>query len=212
MSKPKGWEVIPNVDRYDIGSRTYRDGEQLQHPESWHRAKAADMTLWFQTAMGRDARLVCTRLDIESDKPLTSSGLRRIPLTAILEDLSIRSLTFEDLGPPLILKSGLRRWYDVGADLDDPSLRELYLVNTTSSPATQRPKRGGEGPSSQDLTRFAQAYKVAVRTSPRRAIAETVDLLSVQGFEISRATAHRWRSACRLTDPPLLDPQQGGQS
>jgi len=208
---PPGWDVEIQVDRYDHGSRIWQEGETVTPTEAWHLAKRGDVQVWFRMAKTPSERYVCTEVDVRSESPITTSVLRSIPISAIAERLASKPIGYMDAGGPFDLRSGIREWYDdAGVDtMDQETLRWQYIAGFAEQPPHARPTRGGNGPSRAELERFAEAYRVALRSNPRRAMAETVDLLGRSGFHISVASAHRWRKECRRLD---LLPREGRQS
>lgn len=208
---PPGWDVEIQVDRYDQGSRIWHEGEMVTPTEAWHLAKRGDVQVWFRMAKTPGGRYVCTEVDVRSESPISTSVLRSIPISAIAEHLASKPIGYMDAGGPYDLRSGIREWYDyAGVDtIDQETLRWQYIAGFAEQPPHARPSRGGNGPSRAELERFAEAYRVALRSNPRRAMAETVDLLGRSGFHISVASAHRWRKECRQVG---LLPNEGRQT
>jgi hypothetical protein len=219
-------DVTPNVDRNP--PRSYRTGELVPAPNTWHKATGDDLpgVIWFRLVRGRDDQWVCTELNIESRVPLTSTVLRKIPLSRIIDTLLNQQLEYMDRGGPLDQASGLREWYDGGptanltleefraggatAGMTKAELDALYLPNAIAQSAEPRVKRGGPPPPLPELERFAAAYKRALQIDRRHAVARTMRILASEQprpLLLSRATANRWRDRCRKADPPLLDPE-----
>lgn len=192
--------------------------------ETWHLAHGGDLgcRVWFKLGRARDAQWVCTEVDIESDRPITSTFLRNIPMSEIVDRLLNTQLEYADRGGPLDIATGLREWYDGGsmvgltleelaaggetAHLTREEVETLYLGNTDGRRLVPRATRGGTGPSDAELERFAQAYRKALQTDRRSPIAKAMQTLEREhGLHISRASANRWRDECRRRG--LLDPQ-----
>ncbi len=168
--------MTPNVER--------------QTGETWHLAEGGNLPgrVWFRLTPDGRGGLVCTECAIEADRPLTTTVLRSVPLTLLIEELLAQPLQLDDEINELVRT-------DPDADLSlyrlpDSTLRTFYMANA-KKPAKARPKnrRGGPGPTDDELERFAAAYRWArgdskARHSPVKAAAERMS--------ISRATAHRW--------------------
>ena len=217
-------EIIPNVNRDPQGLAPVRTGEPVRRPSVWHRARGGGLpgTVWFRLARGRDDQWVCTELGIDSDRPLTSTVLRKIPLSKIIDDLLDQQLGYEERGGAYDPVTGLREFYDGGsiadltlqefnaggstAHLTADEVRDMYMPNASVAVKIERPKRGGKGPGRKDLERFATAYKRALQVDRRHVIAKTMQLLDQDGFKLTRATANRWRERCR--EAGLLDPRE----
>jgi hypothetical protein len=185
----------------------------VAHPrygESWHRAEgpALPATVWFRLARGLNGQWVCTEVEIQSPRPITSSLLRSIPMSQIIDRLLGAQLEYQDRGGPLDPETGLREWYDGGsiagltaaqiaaggetADLTRAEVQSRCLANGDQVPT--RAKHGGRGPTDAELDAFATAYGRALQTDRRRSIARTIEILAREHqLFISRATANRWR-------------------
>lgn len=194
---------------------------------TWHLAEGGNLPgrIWFRLGRGRDGQFVCLELHVQADKPLTSSVLRKLPLSEIIEQTVTKQLGYLDRGGALDLATGLREYYDGGptaglteqqinaggatANLTRREVGDLYISNSLAPPSDEPLiKRGGAPPPRELLERFAEAYKLAIQIDRRHAIAKTMQILRDQepALPMSRATANRWRQACRTADPPLLDP------
>ncbi|WP_434316384.1 hypothetical protein [Leifsonia sp. P73] len=192
--------------------------------ETWHLAHGGNLgcRVWFKLGRARDEQWVCTEVDIESDRPITSTLLRNIPMSEIVDRLLSTQLEYADRGGPLDLATGIREWYDggsmVGLTLDElaaggatahlsrEEVEVLYLGTPDGKARQPRATRGGAGPSESELERFAQAYKKALQTDRRSPIAKAMLTLEREhGLYISRASANRWRDECRRRG--LLDPK-----
>jgi len=136
---------------------------------------------------------VCTEIAIEADQPLTTSALRSIPLTRIIEQLLTQPLPDADRAGGLDLKTGRRDRYDGAFDellvgLPDSDVRKFYMGNAAKpTKARRRDRRGSAGPTDDDLERFAQAYRWALQFERHRPVAAAAERMN-----IGRATAHRW--------------------
>lgn len=202
----------------------------VRHPrfgDAWHLADGGTLPsrVWFKIARGRDGQWVCSEVDIDSPQPITTTTLRNIPMSRIIDKLMGMQLEYFDRGGMLDLATGLREFYDGGpiagltaeeiragaatADMPPEEVDEMYRGNGRITWPQERVKRGGPPPQRDLLERFADAYRRALQTDRRHAIAKTMQILKAQTppLGISRATANRWRDACRRADPPLLDPQ-----
>ena len=194
--------------------------------EGLHLAQGGDLPcrVWFRLSRGRDDQFICTDVRIESKQAITTTMLRKIPMSEIVERLVARQWDYMDRGGPLDLATGLREYYDgsmsgyteeelaaggATAHLSKEEVRSLYLGGRHGVPSVTepRPQRGGTGPSDPELAQFAAAYKIAIQRDRRHAIAATMRILkdSSPQLRISRATANRWRDECRTRG--LLDPK-----
>lgn len=190
------FELIPNVIR---GAwQSYDDGP----PDVWHLAQGGSLPgrLWFRLSLGEDGRAECTELRIDADRPLTSSVLRAIPLSRIISDFARMPFTDEERGGPMRLETRLRMHYDwsdpVLMALSDQQARLAYLGNAHRE-VSRRPRRGGVGPTSEELERFRAAYEWALNHEPRAPIKAASEQMS-----ITRATAHRWKALLSGGDGP----------
>lgn len=220
------YELIPNVDR-DSDLHPERMNQPVRVPNVWHLARGGDLPgwIWFRLAQGRDGEWICAELAIDHhNRPLTSTVLRRIPLSTLIDDLLTRTWGALDRGGPFDLRSQIREFYDSGslvgltaeqiaaggrtADWTPERVLDLYMPNANEPAVASEVRRGGPAPTSATLARFAAAYKRALQTDRRSAIAKTIFYLKQENppLHITRATANRWRERCRKTEPPLLDP------
>jgi len=185
------WKLTPNVDRHPR-TRPYLRDEPVTSPEMWHLAEGGTLPgrLWFRLSRLEDGRWICTDLEIEGNQPLTTSVLRGIPLTRIVTEFLARPWPWQDRGGALRLDLGLRQFYDTEwNDLPDEAVRDFYLASTPTPRATRtKRKRGGVGPSEDDLRKFREVYTWALQKHSRRPVAATAEKLN-----ISAATVYRWR-------------------
>lgn len=185
---------IGRVPRYRLTPNVLRDGQRREHVEGepvlplamWHLAEGGDIPgkLWFRLGRSAAGEWVCREVEISSDRPLTTSVLRAIPLTRIIDEFLVRKWSFEDKGGALDPVTGIREWYgpveSTGAD---------YMQNTDRPAVTHRrtTRRGGSGPTVQELADFAANYRWALTHDRQRPVASAAERSG-----ITRATAHRW--------------------
>ena len=124
--------MTPNVER--------------QTGETWHLAEGGNLPgrVWFRLTPDGRGGLVCTECAIEADRPLTTTVLRSVPLTLLIEELLAQPLQLDDEIDELVPT-------DPDVDLSlyrlpDSTLRTFYMANA-KKPAKARPKnrRGGPG-------------------------------------------------------------------
>jgi hypothetical protein len=159
----------------------------------WHKAEGDDLpgTVWFrlmrdQTGVG----LVCTDVHIEGDN-LTTSSMRAIPLTRLIEQLITAPVGQEDWGGGMDPQTGIRLfiWSDQEG-LPDEEFRRIYLPNSRRPrKAPVKSRRGGSGPTPDELTRFGEAYSWALQDPQER---KRPVAAAAERMNIGRATAHRW--------------------
>jgi hypothetical protein len=184
------FKITPNVDR--SVKRVYRTGEQVTPPDVWHLAEGGGLPgrLWFKLAPDDAGGWICTVAEIEgASRPLTTSTLRSIPLSQIVQQLLTMRFGKMDRGGPLDLLTGHRTNYDKDRwSLSDLEARGFYLGNAPR-PAAMKPqaRRGGAGPTTEDLRRFGEAYRWALTAHRDRPVAAAAERM-----KIGRSTAHRW--------------------
>lgn len=157
----------------------------------WHSATGGGLPgrVWFRLGVDHIGRYVCTDVHVEGDD-LTTSAMRSIPLSRIIEQLLKKPITSEERGGGLDEATGLRLFYSPEHEhLADDQARRIYLNNARKRPVKARPKnrRGKAGPSDDELARFASAHLWALQKEPRRHVAAAAERMN-----ISPATAHRW--------------------
>jgi hypothetical protein len=171
----------------------------LAPEDAWHLAEGDNVPgkLWFKMKKGSDGRWFCSDIEIDGDRPLTTTELRRIPLTRLVEQYLRTSFgPLEQGGPPdpnIEIRPGVksREWYDGPADGPSRTGAELldsYVINPAlSSSPDHVPKRGGRGPSDAELLQFVEAYRYAQVADPRRPVAAAIEYMS-------RGRSHPWIS------------------
>lgn len=181
----------------------FRATKMAAPEDSWHLAEGDGIPgkLLFGMAKGTDGRWFCNRIELVGSRPLTTSELRKIPLTGIVEQFLKTRFDSSNQGGPVDEATGLREWYDGSPDdLVPRSGRELldnYVINDTQSSSPHRvPKRGGPPPTDDELRQFAEVYRFALEEQPRRAMAATIEYLGdpqrKTQYKISRTTAYNY--------------------
>lgn len=191
------YAVTPNVTRWMQGP--VREGERVYPEEVWHLAEGGDLPglVWFRLAHDQQNGWICTELRVEATRPLTTSALRAIPLSRLIEQLVSQPLTEEDFGGGLDRRTGLREYYDSTlAALPDADVRQILMSNSKRPVKVRaKPRRGGAGPTPDELQRFAEAYRWALVHQGHRPVAAAAERMS-----IGRATAHRWLKLVRESE------------
>jgi hypothetical protein len=190
------YKVTPNASQWiqgpvPKGARVYPDAV-------WHRAEGGDLpgVVWFRLAHDQQHGWICTELLIDATRPLTTSALRAVPLSRLIEQLVTQPLTMEDYAGGEII-DGIPDYYDMTlADLPDADVRQIVMSNS-KRPVKMRAKsrRGGSGPTPDELRRFAEAYRWALVHQGHRPVAAAAERMS-----IGRATAHRWLKLVRESE------------
>ncbi|RZU31169.1 hypothetical protein [Blastococcus saxobsidens] len=142
--------------------------------EQWHQVSGGSLgerRVLVRLAKDDRGALSCTGLVVGLDgEEVTSTNLRSVPVTAIVRDIG-RRLSAEPAG-------------DV-----DRLLQEILGAALAPSPP-RRPdhrRRGGRGPTEQDLRDFMRALHLAGGQEKRGAMTR-----AAKQYGIDRATAYRW--------------------
>lgn len=192
------YKVTPNVDR-DAPHPPTRTGERVPPPDVWHLAEGGDLPgrLWFKLAPDEAGGWICTAVTIEGERPLTTSTLRAIPLSQVIQQLLTMRLSKWDRGGPLDMSTGLREYYDADRwSLSDLEARGFYMGNAPRPPAMKpQARRGGAGPTPEELRRFGEAYRWALTAHRDRPVSA-----AAKRMNIGRSTAHRWLKLIKSTE------------
>lgn len=142
--------------------------------EQWHEVSGGSLgERRVLVRLARDERgaLSCTGLVVGLDgEEITSSNLRRVPVTAIVKDI------------------GDRLRADPAGDVD--RLLQEILGAALGAPPSRRPdhrRRGGEGPTDVDLRNFMRTLHLAGGQAKRGAMTR-----AARQYGINRTTAYRW--------------------